>query len=141
MAQRKKRKPPKAQPGQEEKPCATYRAERARGFTRSLDRLGIEAAIDIPAELEGFMKDVREYAELPELQSSWDYKLLQGRDARRSRTYQIRVCTHYRVALITSQKICRVFFLNAYRRTGNNQSEIATAVQRALDIRESLDEL
>jgi hypothetical protein len=141
MPNPKKRKSSKGPPPQANKPCITYREQLAQGFSRGLGRLGAQAAAEIPAELEDFMKDIRDRVALAELQSRWGYKLLQTRDARRAAVYQIRVCTHYRVALIRSESVCQVFFLNAYRRTGNNSADIDVAVDRALEIRRGLNEL
>jgi hypothetical protein len=141
MPMRKKRKVSKPQHQPSGPPPASFKAELVQGFRQALRRLGAQAEVDIPAELEDFMRDMRQEAPLAELHSRWDYKQIQGRDARRASAHQIRVCAHYRVALTTSRSVGRVFFLNAYRRTGNNAADIETAVRRAIEIRGALGEL
>ncbi len=108
-----------------------YQAVYAHGFQQALRHLGIEAEDTIAADLREFMNDYCRNMTMEDLRNVWDYKPLVGRMIRRWRVDQIRVATHYRIALTITHAVRRVWFLNAYRRHTDNSPDIDTAVTRA----------
>jgi hypothetical protein len=137
MPRRTKPSPePSESPGEIDR--SAYGARFASGFEQSLNRLGVQAADMITVELQEFMTDYRANMSPDELRSVWDYKQLVGKELRRWKVDQIRVATHYRVALTVMHSVQALWFLNVYRRhSDRNSPDIALAVTRARRVRES----
>jgi len=115
---------------------AAYRDRMHRQFRSSLDSLGKSAAGAISADLKTFMRDWRSGMAEPDMNSVWDYKPVGDQ---KLGVKQIRVATHYRVALmvVRGDHPC-IWFLHAYRRKQgkSNRQEIPLATGRARAIRE-----
>lgn len=116
-------------------PRSAYTQRQHRDFNDSLRALGHPIKERMSPELKAFMKDWRAGVSTEDLKSTWDYKPVQGKEAKLCKLRQIRPLGTYRVALIVvpTTTLPSVWFLNAYPR-GNNKEAISLAIARAKQI-------
>lgn len=82
------------------------------------------------------MCDWRRRASIDELRRIWDYKPIQGNEAKRQQIMQIKPLRAYRVLLtvVTDPEPC-VWFLEVHRRGSSDDHYRESAIQRAQAIR------
>jgi predicted outer membrane protein len=72
-------------------------AQFTRGFDKSLRNLGIPEKQQIVAQLQSFVRDVQQNRTTKELRETWDYKAIQGTQAK-----NMTLCRSSRCGIIES---------------------------------------
>ena len=121
---------------------AGQEVRRTKWFSAALDKLapaGSAVRARILADLREFEQDWKEGVPDDELYKKWDYKLLEGPEARRWGARQIRLGDKraYRVSLTVILEEDRVWLLDIFRKTKqSNRGDVARGIERAKRMRE-----
>ena len=122
---------------------ASYRFDYMEEYRRDERALSPEMRLRITTFLQArFMRAWRDGATPTELNDLWDFKLLEGRDARQLQVFQLRPNNQYRVALIDVPVLSPpyIFFVRVFSK-GKNVQDIARATAAAARKREAVASL
>jgi len=110
-----------------------WSAQYIGGFDKSLQNLGIPQKQQILAQLQSFMEDIRQNKTTKELREAWDYKAIQGAQAKKYGVMQIKPLRNYRVllTLVVDESERCIWFLEVHRRGSNDDEHRDSAIVRA----------